>query len=104
MKLLSKETEDYYDEIVDYTHQSAKPTPIPQERATTPITPQDKYYKFSSGKIVKCSAANGLFYSLDKYGSWKADGSAMAKFYDAASDYDEISGAEAVRILGGKIV
>lgn len=52
---------------------------------------RDRYYQFSNGTIVRRSMKNLLFYTLDENNQWVTNGYAMSKFYDAASEYDEIS-------------
>ncbi|MBQ9120469.1 MAG: hypothetical protein IJY09_10545 [Lachnospiraceae bacterium] len=50
----------------------------------------DRYYQFSTGLIMKRAEVNQLFYLLNDNGVWVVSGWAMGKFYDAASDYEEI--------------
>ncbi len=52
---------------------------------------QQKYYRYSGGKIVKHDTSKDLFYSLDENGVWQLDGHAMSKYFDSASEFVEIN-------------
>ena len=53
-----------------------------------------KYYRYCGGKIVKHDTSKDLFYSRDENGEWKLDGHALAAYFDSATEYTEIGGAD----------
>lgn len=58
-----------------------------------------KYYQFDNGKIIMKDFETLLFYELNENGEWVVSGNIMAKFYDAASEYVEITKEEVEGLL-----
>lgn len=50
-----------------------------------------KYYKLENGYIFKHDVNTGEFYLLTKNGNWVEDIDFGSIYYDASSDYDEIT-------------
>ena len=49
-----------------------------------------KYYRFSSGVVFKYDLDTLDFYVLNEEGVWEKNKYLISKFYDAASEYEEI--------------
>ncbi len=65
------------------------------------------YYRFQpSGRYFKIDKQTHLFYVLENDGRWTLSGWAMTKFYDAAYDYEEVTGQQALaaaKAMGGRM-
>lgn len=52
---------------------------------------EEKYYMFNNGRVFKYDMINQKFFLLDKDGNWIYYPSLMDIYYDAASDYFEVT-------------
>ncbi len=57
-----------------------------------------RYYQLSSGRVFRKNGRTKLFELLENRREWVVSGWAVSKFYDVASEYEEISEKELLRM------
>lgn len=78
-----------YKECLDY---------LTKSKASTSET-NERFYQFEGGRVFKRNIENDLFYYLDEQGNWINSGQLMAKFYDPAYDYIELTKSQVDGII-----
>lgn len=60
---------------------------------------EEKYYQFANGTIFKTVGNSMILYVLNENNEWEKRYDLYAKFYDAASDYVELTEDEAKYLI-----